>query len=156
MENVAILIGELEYTITPDGQLFKRRGKGFVKQFPDKDGYLKIASSQQGKTINCFVHRLVYEAFVGPIPPGWTVDHIDEYKTNNYYKNLQVLTAEDNAIKSNAHHWLAVNPEGEVVEIYNLKQFCRDNGLHDGHMGDVLKGRPKYNAHKGWRKYHGT
>jgi hypothetical protein len=156
MENVAVLIGELLYTITPDGKVLKRRGKGFVKLFPDKDGYLKIASSQQGKTINCFVHRLVYEAFVGPIPPGWTVDHIDDDKTNNYYKNLQALTAVDNVVKGNARHWLAVSPDGVVVKIYNLRQFCRDNGLHKAHLYSVLNGRPKYNAHKGWRKYNGT
>lgn len=155
MENVAILIGELLYTITPDGKILKRRGKGFVKQFPDKDGYMKVALTQS-KTINRLVHRLVYEAFVGPIPPGWTVDHIDDDKTNNHYKNLQALTAVDNAIKGNAKHWVMVDPTGSVVEIYNMTQFCKDNGLHASHMMDVCKGKPKYDAHKGWRKHHGT
>jgi hypothetical protein len=154
MENVVILIGELEYTITPDGQVFKRRGKGFMKQTPDKDGYMKITSCTKNGTVNRIVHRLVYEAFVGPIPPGWTVDHIDDNKTNNHYKNLQVLTAVDNAIKGNAKHWVMVDPNGNVVEIYNMTQFCKDNGLHPTHMMYVCKGKPKYNAHKGWRKYH--
>lgn len=151
-----ILVGDLEYEIDEQGRVSKRRGKGYVKCFPDKDGYLKLSSSQSQGTVNCLIHRLVYEAFVGPIPPGWTVDHIDDNKRNNYYKNLQLLSPVDNAIKGNAKHWLAVSPNGEVIEIYNLKQFCKDHGLHDGHMGDVLKGRPKYIAHKGWRKYHGT
>lgn len=156
MENIPFLIGELEYVITPCGQILKRRGKGLIKQFPDKDGYLKFASTQDSGTVNRFVHRIVYEAFVGPIPPGWTVDHIDEDKTNNHYSNLQLLTAVDNVVKGNARHWLAVSPEGQLVEIYNLRQFCRDHGLHKAHFYDVLNGKPKYKAHKGWRKYHGT
>lgn len=136
------------------GNITKRRGKGHLKQWPDKDGYLKFAFTVKGnKTVNKFVHRLVYETFVGPIPPGLTVDHEDNDRTNNHYKNLQLMEAVDNVIKGNAKHWTAVSPTGEVVEIYNLAKFCRDNGLHGSHMADVLNGKPKYHAHKGWRKY---
>lgn len=137
------------------GNITKRRGKGFLKQWPDKDGYFKFAFTlEDNKTVNKFVHRLVYETFVGPIPPGLTIDHIDNDKTNNHYKNLQLMEAVDNVIKGNAKHWIAMSPTGEIVHIYNLRKFCRENGLHRAHMYDVLKGKPKYNAHKGWRKYH--
>lgn len=63
------------------------------------------------------------------------------------------MSAVDNAIKGNAKHWKALSPDGEVVEIYNLKKFCRDNGLHKAHLHTVLNGNnPKYLSHKGWRK----
>lgn len=48
-----------------------------------------------------FVHRLVYEAFHGPIPFGLTVDHIDSEKLNNRLENLQLLTREENTRKGN-------------------------------------------------------
>jgi hypothetical protein len=96
----------------------------------------------------------MYEAFVGPIPAGMTIDHIDGDKLNNHPSNLQVMSAIDNAIKGNAKHWKALNPDGDVVEIYNLQKFCRENGLHQGHLNVVLNGNnPKYLSHKGWRKY---
>lgn len=155
MESRTIDIGGLNYVIFEDGSIKKRRGKGMIKLFPDKDGYLKASVTANYKTENRMVHRLVYEAFVGPIPPGLTVDHKDNNKLNNHYSNLQLLEARDNAIKGNARHWTFISPLGEVVKIYNLKKFCRENGLHDGHMNSVYNSDPKYQAHKGWRKYHG-
>lgn len=149
-----INIGGKEYEIDEWGNVTKRRGKGFLKPFPDKDGYLKLAFSFRGKTTNKFVHRLVYETFVGHIPPGMTVDHKDSDKTNNHHSNLQLMEAVNNVIKGNARHWKLLSPNGEVVEVYNLRQFCRDKGLHGAHLYNVLNGKPKYNAHKGWRKYH--
>ncbi|MNQ03993.1 hypothetical protein D3C85_166990 [compost metagenome] len=154
MNEIKIIVEGLEYEIDEHGNVTKRRGKGSLKPFPDKDGYLKLAFTIGDKTVNKVVHRLVYETFVGPIPPGHTIDHIDSNKTNNHYSNLQVLTFEDNAIKGNAKHWTLLSPAGEVVKVYNLRQFCRDMGLHPSHLYEVLHEKPKYKSHKGWRKHH--
>lgn len=152
--SMQILIGEVPYEIDEYGNVLKRRGKGFIKTFPDKDGYLKVAfTTKTGLTVNKMVHRLVYEAYVGPIPAEFTVDHEDSDKTNNHYSNLQLMYAVDNAIKGNARHWVLRSPTGERVEVYNLRQFCRDNGLHKSHLYGVFLGKPKYNSHKGWSKY---
>lgn len=43
------------------------------------------------------VHRLVWEAFVGPIPEGMQINHKDENKTNNSLKNLEIVTPKQNA-----------------------------------------------------------
>ena len=46
-------------------------------------------------------HRIVYEAFNGPIPQGMTIDHIDQDKANNRLSNLRLATyAQQNANKS--------------------------------------------------------
>ena len=42
------------------------------------------------------VHRLVYEAFIGPIPDGMQVNHIDEDKSNNRLDNLNLMTPKEN------------------------------------------------------------
>jgi hypothetical protein len=43
-----------------------------------------------------YIHRLVYETFVGDIPEDMTVDHVDDDPTNNQLYNLQLLTLEEN------------------------------------------------------------
>lgn len=43
-----------------------------------------------------------------------------------------------------------LNPDGDLVIIHNLKNFCRHNGLSAAHMRSVNVGRLK--SHKGWRK----
>lgn len=154
MEVREVLVGGLVYKIDECGNIYKRRGKGFLKHWPDKDGYHRIVVPVKGTTVNKIVHRLVYEAFIGPIPEGMTVDHKDSNRTNNHYSNLQLMTFEENAIKGNAKNWKFVSPEGEVVEIYNLTAFCREHGLDKSHMAEVHHEKPQHYQHKGWRKHY--
>src|ERR1035437_1609885 len=50
---------------------------------------------------------------------------------------------------NNSKHWKFISPEGNIVEFDNLQRFCRENGLSQGNMINVFKG--KRNQHKGWR-----
>lgn len=42
------------------------------------------------------VHKLVWEAFNGPIPEGMQIDHRDGDKTNNMLENLRCVTPKEN------------------------------------------------------------
>ena len=42
-----------------------------------------------------YIHRLVYEAFIGEIPKGYEVHHRDENKSNNNLSNLYLLSSEE-------------------------------------------------------------
>lgn len=46
-----------------------------------------------------------------------------------------------------------VTPNGETVEVYNLNQFCADNGLNTPKMCEVASGKRAH--HKGWRRVDG-
>lgn len=144
-----------KYEMDEYGNIKKRRGKGFKRCFPDKDGYLKLAVQDADKrTHNEFIHRLVYKVWNGDIPEGYTVDHDDNDKLNNHKDNLKLLSNKDNVVKGNAKHWRFLNPEGELVEIYNLREFCRIHNLHKSHMYSVHNEHPLYKQYKGWRKYY--
>jgi hypothetical protein len=43
-----------------------------------------------------YVHRLVAEAFIGPRPIGYELNHKDGNKTNNDWRNLEWVTRSDN------------------------------------------------------------
>lgn len=43
-----------------------------------------------------------------------------------------------------------ISPQNEIVNIRNLKKFCRDNKLNEGGMYGVFKGR--LIQYKGWKK----
>lgn len=58
-----------------------------------------------------------------------------------------VRSAENNE-KCRAKVFKFKNPNGEVVEIYNLKKFCDENGLQSANMYKVMRG--DYTHHKGW------
>jgi hypothetical protein len=76
------------------------------------------------------VHHLVAEAFIGPMPPGQEVNHVDADKANNRAENLEYQTPSGNifhAYRSGAkrpvvgvRHPSAVLTEGDVLEIRRL------------------------------------
>ena len=53
------------------------------------------------------------------------------------------------AIEKNSKNWYFVSPNGELVKIKNLKQFCKDNDLTYIEMFSLAKGTRK-SPHKGW------
>lgn len=142
-----ILIGGLSYQITDDGKIDKRRGSGYLKTWPDKDGYHKISITTKNGTVNAMLHRVVWEAFNEAIPDRMTVDHIDEDKNNNRLSNLQLLSSTDNAIKGNAVNWIVTDPQGNEEIIYNLRQFCRQKNLHMPHISTTSYKKWKARKH---------
>jgi hypothetical protein len=62
------------------------------------NGYKEVALYLQPQVATMrYVHRLVAEAFIGPIPEGMAVNHLDGDKTNNKVSNLEIITASANS-----------------------------------------------------------
>lgn len=59
-------------------------------------GYLLAQLWQDGKGCGRLVHRLVAAAFIGPLPDGHEVNHIDGDKKNNTASNLEYVTRSEN------------------------------------------------------------
>ena len=73
-----------------------------------KRGY-RFVSLYKNNTIKGFrVCRLVYAAFVGPIPEGMQVNHIDECKTNDAVWNLNLMTPKENSNWGTRNHRISV------------------------------------------------
>lgn len=59
-------------------------------------GYYRVNLYKNSIQNNYYIHRLVFEAFNGPIPEGLQVNHINEIKTDNRLSNLNLMTAKEN------------------------------------------------------------
>ena len=59
-------------------------------------GYAQLALSGLKKR-RAYVHHLVAEAFIGPRPVGFVINHKDANKTNNSIENLEYVTYSENA-----------------------------------------------------------
>ena len=98
------------YYINTDGKVFtEKRGvqnlRGELRELKPskkKTGYL-YTNIYWGKKLteraSLRIHRVVYETFIGIIPEGFVVDHINNIKDDNRLENLQLLTPKDNTIK---------------------------------------------------------
>lgn len=67
----------------------------------DRDGYLRIRLSENGKTKTWFIHQLVAIAFLNHIPDRHrkVIDHIDSDKKNNNASNLRIVDTRENTSK---------------------------------------------------------
>lgn len=66
------------------------------KATPTTRGYLDVQLWKDNKCTHKLVHRLVYMTFIGAIPDGMQVNHIDECKTNNVVSNLNLMSPKEN------------------------------------------------------------
>ena len=88
------------YYIFDDGRIWSKFKKGFLKQTPDRYGYLTITLYINGKDKTTLVHKLMeYNYMDMSLKKNFkdpTVDHIDSNKKNNRYTNLRYLERGDN------------------------------------------------------------
>ena len=67
-----------------------------LKKRIDSGGYLRIALYKNSKAKHLSIHRLVAKHFVENPEGKPEVNHIDEDKSNNYFKNLEWSTRLEN------------------------------------------------------------
>lgn len=90
------------YVACENGDVWSLNFKGHPgvrhKMQPSKNekGYMCVTVHKDGKMYRKRVHRLVWEAFNGPIPQGLEINHKDEDRTNNNLGNLELLSHRDN------------------------------------------------------------
>ncbi len=82
---------------------------------------------------NKYVHRLVWESFIGEIPEGMEIDHINSNRLDNRLENLQLVTKKENLGDPQRHRNIrkAKNKrafiviDGERIEKHSQKVLCK-------------------------------
>lgn len=67
-----------------------------LSQTVKPNGYMSVMPCRYGKTRRFNVHKLVVEAFHGPCPNGYEIDHEDADRQNNRADNLRYVPIGEN------------------------------------------------------------
>lgn len=93
-------IGIRNYWISECGDVINIKKNGeiyFMKPTLTNDMHLRIElKTDKGKSKKFFIHRLVYQAFVGELEEGKVIEHLNSIGYRNYYKNLRQSTQKEN------------------------------------------------------------
>lgn len=91
--------GHVNYSVSTEGRVRNDRTGRILKSPPNAKGYLIVCIGGRAR----YVHRLVWETHVGPIPPGWEVRHGPNGPGDNRLGQLAVGTPKQNAGDRIAH-----------------------------------------------------
>lgn len=84
-----------------------------------RKGYLRVGLYKDEKRKYLYVHRLVWEAFNGPIPKGMQINHLSEEKTDCRLENLSLVSCREN-INWGSHNRRVGKALSKMVEQHTL------------------------------------
>ena len=102
------------YWISNYGRIYtEKRGGKILTPFTDKDGYKRIELASVPKAKKYYIHRLVAFMFIEGYFEGALVNHIDSVRDNNYYLNLEWVTAQENTDHGMEYGFILTNNTSE-------------------------------------------
>ena len=118
---------EGKYQVSNTGKVrslnYKRTRKSKVLKIctNKKDGYKRVMLFKNGKYKAYLVHRLVAQAFI-PNPNNYPIiNHKDENRSNNYYKNLEWCTYEYNNNYGGKNERISKSRKGKCAGVNNYQ-----------------------------------
>ena len=100
------------YYISDDGHVYSQLSNRELIPRDNGNGYPRIRINGRHQLI----HRLVYETFVGPIPDGMTINHINTIRDDNRLDNLELVSRQENNNKQRRHETINELPP-EAIEL---------------------------------------
>ena len=82
------------YLVSEEGDIWSIRAKKHISLDNNGCGYYLFIACRKGQRTVRLVHRVVAQAFIGPIGEDQQVNHKKD-KQNNAYWNLQILTHQE-------------------------------------------------------------
>lgn len=137
----------------------------------EKGAHTKVYATWKSMLMRCYSEKyhVKFPTYIDCIVCDEWLDFqiFAEWFASNYIKGMQIdkdirvsgnkiyspefclfVSPFDNYEKAGAKTFMLKNPEGQSVDVYNLRKFCRDNNLNRSCINRVVWGEQI--AHKGW------
>ena len=145
------------YAASKNGDVINVKTGKTINILKRENNYLNftIYDKRLEKQINYIQHRFVYEVFRGPIPRCFEVDHVNNVKSDNRIKNLQLLTHKQNSRKSINKPIISINIETGKERIYNsIKAASTELDINAAYISMICrKKRKSATSKKNIKKY---
>lgn len=110
-----------------------------------REEYLNVTLWDKGIKKKICIHNLVAKIFIGEVPEGYIVDHIDNNHSHNYVTNLQIITLKENTQKAAKHSYnmtIASKVKGGFkydlrVAAYIKRYFSKHSVIRGNRWSDI-------------------
>ena len=110
-----------------------------------REEYLNVTLWDKGIKKKICIHNLVAKIFIGEVPEGYIVDHIDNNPFHNYVTNLQIITLKENTQKAAKHSYnmtIASKVKGGFkydlrVAAYIKRYFSKHSVIRGNRWSDI-------------------
>ena len=134
------------YAASKDGDVINVKKNKVMSMIKNNCGYLhfNIYNKDLKKIKTNLQHRFVYEVFNGKIPSHLEIDHLNENKTDNRIKNLQLLTHKQNVEKSKNKPIISINLKtGEEKRFKSLTKASKELNIFESNISAICKNKNK-------------
>lgn len=141
------------YFVNMEGKVKGRQGR--VLKGSVKGVYPSFQVGSKGRQL--YIHRAVAQAFIGDIPEGWVVNHIDEIKTNANVTNLEICTISHN-VRHSAAYRKPTSKRGKIIEDLSGWKPIPSNPTAMAHPSGRVASLDRYGKLRerlGWENHHG-
>lgn len=146
------------YQISDLGRVLNVKRGTLRKPSQDKDGYLQLSLSKNGKREYLKVHRLVAQAFINNPSELPFVNHLDENKKNNSVSNLEWCTQEyNNTYGSRAEKLLRkickvdLHSDRIIKTYLSISSAAKEYRINPSSISHCLSGKRKSCVGYAWR-----
>lgn len=147
------LIDFSKYEVSNYGQVRNTVTNKYIK-LRNTDGYLSARLHHNNKEYCIGAHRLVALVFIkGRTKEKKFVNHIDEDRGNNYYKNLEWLTHKDNIVHSIGKRVSQIDRNtGEIIKTFRcMTDAAKATGAKPNTISICCSGKISQTHGYGWR-----
>lgn len=110
-----------------------------------REEYLNVTLWDKGIKKKICIHNLVAKIFIGEVPEGYIVDHIDNNPSHNYVTNLQIIALKENTQKAAKHSYnmtIASKVKGGFkydlrVAAYIKRYFSKHSVIRGNRWSDI-------------------
>ena len=135
----------INYAARKNGEVINLKNEKIIKMIKC-NGYLYfVLSDEKLEKKNYYQHRFVYEVFRGPIPHCFEIDHINEIKSDNRLKNLQLLTHKQNVEKSKNKAIISICiSTGKERRFISIKKASIELDINASNISQVCRKKRKF------------
>jgi hypothetical protein len=149
----SLFIAKYQSNIPEKGYNMTLGGEGTIGYIPNDETREKMSKQKKGRKLSESHKKAISESNKGRVFSQTSRDKISQALQGNKSWTGKHLNDEhrQKISKGNSRKYKLISPNNEIMDVENMRQFCKENNLHPSAMSRVVGGTQQ--SHKKWKLF---